>query len=135
MLVCVKVEGTMTVEVEGVTVTVATVDTAIFVTAGTLIKLEQKGVAFCSFKMSTMKLTSWQKLGGAAKAACTRRADKATNLEGVIVKRLREPPSGKPCSSQTGHRKGICILESVVHSRFGVWTEPPYRTCRRSTNS
>ena len=115
----------MTVEVEGVTVTVAIVDTAVFVTAGTLIKLEQKGVAFCSFKMSTMKLTSLQKLGGAAKAARTRSADKATNLEGAMAKMLREPISGKPCSSQTGRREWICILESVAHGKLGVRTEPP----------
>jgi hypothetical protein len=98
---------------------VAIVDTAVFVTAGTPIKLEQKGVAFCSFKMSTMKLTSLQRFGGAAKATCTRSADRTTNLEGIMVERLREPRPGRPGSSRSEHRQGICIFEPVVHGKLG----------------
>jgi hypothetical protein len=74
--------------VEENSVVVATVVEAIFVAAGVDMKLEQNGVALCGRRIFTMRLTSLQKLGGAATTAGTINEKRAANLERILTRRL-----------------------------------------------
>ena len=90
MLVTVDVCGMITVEVEVKTVFVATVTEAVLVASGTLMKLEQKGVAFCSLRRLTMMFTSLQKFGGAAQTAGMRAGRRLATVRRILARKCED---------------------------------------------